>query len=44
MDSIVMICFASVITTVCAMSFMELRRIRRGLEAQKAKPQASAGN
>lgn len=47
MDSIVMICFASVITTVTALSFMELRRIRRRLEttgaAQSGKPGSAAG-
>lgn len=46
MDNIVMICFGSVIATMTALSFMELRRIRRKLEAtqspQVAKSQAPA--
>jgi|HubBroStandDraft_5_1064220.scaffolds.fasta_scaffold451919_2 hypothetical protein len=46
MDTIVMICFASVITTMTALSFMELRRIRRKLErdslaAAKSRPPAA---
>jgi hypothetical protein len=32
MDSMVMILFASVIATMTALCFMELRRIRRNLE------------
>ena len=38
MDNIVMICFASVITTMTALSFMELRRIRRRLEKTNPPP------
>jgi len=46
MDNIVMICFGSVIATMTALSFMELRRIRRKLEGTQsphvAKSQAPA--
>jgi hypothetical protein len=39
MDAIVMIMFASVICTMTALSFMELRRIRKKLES---KPESKA--
>lgn len=46
MDTIVIICFASVIATMTALCFMELRRIRRKLDGsaapQMAKSQAPA--
>ena len=37
MDTIVMIMFASVICTMTALSFMELRRIRKKLESKDPK-------
>ncbi len=37
MDTIVMIMFASVISTMTALSFMELRRIRKKLESKESK-------
>jgi hypothetical protein len=40
MDNTVMVCFASVIATMTALCFMELRRIRRRLEGTSA-PQAA---
>jgi hypothetical protein len=36
MDTIVLIMFASVITTMTALSFIELRRIRKKLESKAA--------
>ncbi len=41
MDTGVMIMFASVLCTMTALNFMELRRIRKKLEAKpEAKPEA----
>lgn len=40
MDNTVMVCFASVIATMTALCFMELRRIRRKLDGTNA-PQAA---
>ncbi len=37
MDTIVMIMFASVLCSVTALSFMELRRIRKKLESKESK-------
>jgi len=42
MDNIVMVCFASVIATMTALSFMELRRIRRKLEGRDASETAKS--
>jgi hypothetical protein len=42
MDTIVMIMFASVICTMTALSFMELRRIRKRLESPKLEPKAES--
>jgi hypothetical protein len=36
MDSIVMIMFGSVLCTMTALSFMELRKIRKRLEKQQS--------
>jgi hypothetical protein len=44
MDNIVIICFASVITTMTALSFMELRRIRRRLEGSGPAQAAKSGS
>jgi len=45
MDNIVIILFASVLCTVTALNFMELRRIRKGLERQgKAGSAAGTGS
>jgi hypothetical protein len=37
MDTIVIIMFASVLCTTTALSFMELRRIRKKLESKETK-------
>jgi hypothetical protein len=43
MDAKVMIMFASVISTMTALSFMELRRIRKKLESNtESKPESRA--
>lgn len=42
MDNIVMVCFASVIATMTALSFMELRRIRRRLESDNSSAAAKS--
>ena len=42
MDNMVMILFASVLTTVSALSFMELRRIRKNLERPAKSGEAAA--
>ena len=42
MDTIVMIMFASVICTMTALSFMELRRIRKRLESPELEPKAES--
>ena len=38
MDNIVLVCFGSVIATMTALCFMELRRIRHKLEGPVAPP------
>lgn len=40
MDTIVLIMFASVISTMTALSFIELRRIRKKLESKAEVPSA----
>ena len=40
MDTIVMIMFGSVLCTMTALSFIELRRIRKKLESKEANPKS----
>ncbi|MFY9947714.1 MAG: hypothetical protein WAK27_03400 [Candidatus Sulfotelmatobacter sp.] len=42
MDTIVMILFASVLCAITALNFIELRRIRKNLEATERKAKLSA--
>ena len=42
MDTIVMILFASVLCAITALNFIELRRIRKNLEATERKSKLSA--
>lgn len=42
MDNTVMVCFASVIATMTALCFMELRRIRRRLEGSASSQAAKS--
>jgi len=43
MDSIVWICFASVLCTMTSLNFIELRRIRKKLEGDSRAAQVAAG-
>jgi glutaredoxin-related protein len=44
MDIIVLVMFGSVLCTMTALNFMELRRIRKNLESKKSTSSAPAQN